>query len=244
MSIGRQFMLQTQRQHMDPSDQQKGAPPPPLELPVDESFPRIALPAPESLELEPVNLREVIEQRRTVRNYAAQPLALAELSLLLWTTQGVKEQRDSYATLRTVPSAGARHAFETFLLVNDVTGLEPGVYRYLALSGQLVWLTIGEEPTRRITLACLNQEQVARSAVTFIWVAVAERMTWRYGERGYRYLHLDAGHVCQNLYLTAEVIGCGVCAMAAFDDAQLNAVLGLDGERQFAIYAASVGKKR
>jgi SagB-type dehydrogenase family enzyme len=69
-------------------------------------------------------------------------------------------------------------------------------------------------------------------------------MTWRYGERGYRYLHLDAGHVCQNLYLTAEVIGCGVCAMAAFDDAQLNAVLGLDGERQFAIYAASVGKKR
>jgi SagB-type dehydrogenase family enzyme len=84
---------------------------------------------------------------------------------------------------------------------------------------------------------------VRRSAVTLIWVAVVERMAWRYGERGYRYMHLDAGHVCQNLYLAAENIDCGVCAIAAFDDDNLNSVLGLDGENLFAIYLGSVGKR-
>jgi SagB-type dehydrogenase family enzyme len=84
---------------------------------------------------------------------------------------------------------------------------------------------------------------VLHSAVTFLWVAVVERMTWRYAERGDRYLLLDAGHVCQNLYLAAEALGCGVCAIAAYDDALLNAELGLDGENLFVIYLASLGVK-
>jgi len=70
-----------------------------------------------------------------------------------------------------------------------------------------------------------------------------ERMYWRYVERGYRYLHLDAGHVCQNLALGAEQLGCGICPIAAFDDELLNATLGLDGRNLFVIYLASVGKK-
>lgn len=90
---------------------------------------------------------------------------------------------------------------------------------------------------------CLNQPHILASAVTFLWTAVPDRMTWRYGERGYRYLHLDAGHVCQNLYLAASGVGCGVCAIAAFDDAAMNRLLGIDGERRFLIYAATVGKK-
>jgi SagB-type dehydrogenase family enzyme len=68
-------------------------------------------------------------------------------------------------------------------------------------------------------------------------------MKWRYGERGYRYMHLDAGHVCQNLYLSAESIDCGVCAIAAFQDEEINSVLGIDGEEEFVIYVATVGKK-
>jgi SagB-type dehydrogenase family enzyme len=84
---------------------------------------------------------------------------------------------------------------------------------------------------------------VKKSAVTFIWVAVPYRMTWRYGERGYRYLLLDAGHVCQNLYLAAENISSGVCAIAAYHDAMFNELLGLDGENQFVIYLGTVGKK-
>ncbi len=79
--------------------------------------------------------------------------------------------------------------------------------------------------------------------MTFAWTVDSYRMTWRYGERGYRYLHLDAGHVCQNLYLAAESVDCGVCAIAAFDDEAANRLLGLDGEEQFVIYFATVGKK-
>jgi SagB-type dehydrogenase family enzyme len=244
MSIGRQFMLETQYSFMPPSAQSQGEPQPPLELPYDSSQRTIELPPPDALALKPVDLREIIGQRRTVRNYAAEPLSIAELSHLLWCTQGVQDVRGSYATVRTVPSAGARHAFETYLLVNAVDDVEHGVYRYLASAHQLIRLPLGEELTRRITQGCLNQEQVARSAVTFMWVAVVERMHWRYGERGYRYMLLDAGHVCQNLYLAAQVIGCGVCAIAAYDDVALNRELELDGEEMFVIYVASLGKKR
>ena len=142
----------------------------------------------------------------------------------------------------TVPSAGARHALETCLSLHRVTGLEPGLYRYRALEHGLV-------PTRRaawspqaMAAACLEQSFVARSAVTFVWTAVRERMCFRYGERGYRYLFLDAGHACQNLYLAAEAIGCGACAIAAFSDDEVNRLLSLDGEERFALYLATVGR--
>jgi len=243
-NTGHQFMQATKYQNLEPSPQSQQHPQPPLELPVPDDVPRIDLPAPDALDLEPVNLREVITRRTTIRNYAGKSVSLEELSHLLWCTQGVKALRDTYATLRTVPSAGARHAFETYLLINDVEGLEAGIYRYIALEHKLIKLAQGEDLAQQVAKACLNQEQVVRSAVTFIWGAVVERMTWRYAERGYRYLHLDAGHVCQNLYLAAEVIGCGVCAIAAFDDDAINALLKLDGESQFVIYIATVGKKR
>jgi len=100
-----------------------------------------------------------------------------------------------------------------------------------------------EEITEILTEACLKQPHVKNSAVTFFWVAVPLRMVWRYCQRGYRYLYLDAGHVCQNLYLLAESIHCGVCAIAAYDDDLVNQALQLDGEEQFAIYIATLGKK-
>lgn len=243
--IGRQFMISTYYHNQDLSEQQKGLTQPPLELPFDVTQRPVALPPPGDLALEPVILRELIEQRATARSYADQPLTLAELSYLLWCTQGVKEYHPPYNTRRTVPSAGARHAFETILLVNRVDDLEPGLYRYVASQHTLIRQEQnGGDLARRMAQACLNQEQVFSSAVTFVWVAVPARMCWRYSERGYRYLHLDAGHVCQNLYLAAESVGCGVCAIAAFNDEQLNTLLELDGESQFVIYLASLGKKK
>ena len=122
-------------------------------------------------------------------------------------------------------------------------GLEPGLYRYLALKHQIARLPAPADFNQQLTQACLNQSHVANSAVTFVWVADAQRMTWRYVERGYRYMFLDAGHVCQNLYLLAESIGCGVCALAAYDDDLVNAALHLDGENHFAIYLATLGKR-
>ena len=247
--IGREFMEKTCYKYLDRSDQQKRLPQPPLETPAPAAASAAAeargslidLPTPASTEVAAIDLRQAIEQRASMRRYADQPLSLAELSYLLWCTQGVKE-RGSQHTIRTVPSAGARHALETYLLLNRVEGLPPGLYRFWALKHKLVAINLSPDIAQEITGGCLGQEFVQASAATFIWVAVPYRMNWRYGQRGYRYLHLDAGHVCQNLYLAAQSVGCGTCAIGAFSDEQMNQLLGLDGIEQFVIYIAAVGK--
>ena len=240
---GREFMERTKYRYIGKSDQQKGLPQPPLEVPADPALPTISLPRPDSFEVPPVDLREVIEQRTSIRTYAHEPLSLDELSFLLWCTQGVKSIHGNLATFRTVPSAGARHAFETYILVNDVDELSPGLYRYLALTHRLQKIDTDPTIAIQVTAACFNQQFLLRSGAVFLWTAVPYRMTWRYGERGYRDLHLDCGHVCQNLYLAAEAIRCGVCAIAAFDDDEMNAILGINGTDQFLIYLAAVGKR-
>jgi SagB-type dehydrogenase family enzyme len=244
LSTGREFMERTRYRYLPRSDQEKGLPQPPLELPPDKNGLIIDLPRPERIDVPPVDLRTAIENRRSIRSYAKEPLTLADLAFLLWCTQGVRHMSGSYATFRTVPSAGARHAFETYLLANDVEEIEPGLYRYLALSHRLQRITIDPALHIRIAEACLGQQFIMRCGVVFLWVAVPYRMTWRYGERGYRELHKDAGHVCQNLYLAAEAVGCGVCAVAAFDDDAIDSLLGLDGVEQFLIYLATVGKRK
>ena len=239
---GQEFMEQTRYAHIGMSDQQKGLPQPPLELPADPRKPFIDLARPPRFEIPPADLLETIEKRQSHRSYLHEPLTLDELAFLLWCTQGVKRVHGSQATFRTVPSAGARHAFETYLLVNDVEELEPGLYRYLALSHRLQQIDTDPTLPHRVTSACFDQQFILRAGAVFLWTAVPYRMTWRYGERGYRDLHLDAGHVCQNLYLAAGAAGCGVCAIAAFDDNAMNGLLGIDGKDRFLIYLATVGK--
>lgn len=242
-TIGKEFMLKTQHRFLEPSAESLQVPKPPLELACPPDARQIALPAPSTIQVPAIDLRAAIEQRRTLRNYRPQPLSLEELAFLLWCTQGVKKVTPRPRTYRTVPSAGALHAFETYLLCNRVQGLPPGLYRYAAVEHTLLEVDLDAQVGEKLTLACGNQNQIRTSAVTFAWAAVTQRMNWRYGERGYRYLHLDAGHVCQNLYLAAEAIDCGACAIAAYDDEEVNAVLGIDGEEMFAIYLASLGKK-
>lgn len=241
-SIGKQFMALTRPENNPESPQSRGEIQPPLELPVPEDARLISLPEPED-GYAATDLLEAINRRRTIRRYSEAPVSLAELSFFLWITQGVKRVTDRPATSRTVPSAGGRHAFETYLLVNRVESLAPGLYRYAALSHALFAVDLSAGVADRIVTGCLEQEQVRRSAVTFFWAAVRARMYYRYTERGYRYLFLDAGHLCQNLYLAAETARCGVCAIAAFDDVKINAALGLDGEENFLVYAASLGKR-
>ena len=241
---GKEFMERTKYHKMGSSDQSRGLPQPPLELPQDESRAVVDLPKPTELKVGEFSLREAIEGRRSVREYSDAPLRLEELSWLLWCTQGVRQVARRNATLRNVPSAGARHAFETYVLVNRVEGLKPGIYRFLATGHKLVEVEMGGSTAERVSAACLGQGFIISSAATFVWTAVSYRMAWRYQERGYRYMHLDAGHVCQNMYLAAEAIGSGVCAIGAFNDDQLNELLGIDGVEQFAIYVATVGKKR
>jgi SagB-type dehydrogenase family enzyme len=242
-TFGRDFLNKTKNTNLSTSQQSQGVPMPPLELPLPEGAQVLSLPDGKSLKLPALDFAALVENRVTLRKYSPAALTQAELAYLLWGTQGVKVVSEKGVTRRTVASAGARHAFETYLLVNRVEGLEPGLYRYLALKHQIARLPAPADFNQQLTQACLNQSHVANSAVTFVWVADAQRMTWRYVERGYRYMFLDAGHVCQNLYLLAESIGCGVCALAAYDDDLVNAALHLDGENQFAIYLATLGHR-
>jgi SagB-type dehydrogenase family enzyme len=243
-AIGPRFMAETNFDFnpREEPPQRQSVPQPPLELPYDETR-LIQLPSPAEIQFPSFDLRRAIEQRQTLRSYAPDAISMAELSYLLWCTQGVKSVNDRPATARTVPSGGARHAFETCLLINRVEGLQSGLYRFVAIKHGLVPLRLETGVAAELTVACRKQAHVLNSAVSFFWVAVVERMTWRYMQRGYRYLHLDAGHVCQNLYLAAESLNCGVCGIAAFDDTALNRSLNLDGEKQFVIYAASLGKR-
>ena len=240
--IGQEFLEKTRYRHLSPSDQERGVPQPPLQVRLGEGE-IVDLPGSQRAPDGGARLRAVIEARRSLREYSEAPLSLVELSYLLWGTQGVSRAVPDRATFRTVPSAGARHALETVVVVNRVGGLRPGAYQYLALEHQLMRLDLSSELSDRMADACLGQKMVRDSAATFAWVADRHRMAWRYGERGVRYLFLDAGHVCQNLYLTAESIGAGACAIGAFDDERVNDLLGLDGVERFVVYLASVGRR-
>jgi len=239
---GQIFMEMTRYDRLSRADQFKGLPAPSLEKPVPKDAKFISLPKPAEISVPDLELRCAIESRRSIREYARDPLTLHELSYLLWCTQGIVQRHEPYATFRNVPSAGGRHAFETYLLINRVSDLEPGLYRYLAFSHQLMIMETESGIANQLMEACLKQPIVRDSAVTFIWTCVIYRMAWRYSERAYRLVHLDAGHVCQNLYLAAEQLGCGVCAIGAFDDEQMAGLLGIDGSDEFVIYCATVGK--
>ena len=225
------------------TDQTKGLPPPPIELSYNKKKNIIDLPDVNDINIDAIDLREAIEKRISVRSYAKNKISLEELSWLLWCTQGVKKVTDKPSTMRTVPSAGAFHPFETYILANRIENLSPGLYRFLAIEHMLVEVSLEPDLIDRITEACWMQPLLKESAVTFIWTLVADRIMWRYGKRGLRNL-MEAGHICQNLYLSAEAIHCGVCAIGGFGDKKINNILGIDDKEQAVVYLATVGKKK
>ena len=231
------------------TDQRKGVPAPPPQKTYPKGARLTALVSPEDLTVGKMPLIEAIKRRRSRREFADEPLTLEELSFLLWATQGVakKENRDASAhphiVLRTVPSGGARHPFETYLLINRVKGLQPGLYRYLPLKNKLCFLYADAELTEKVHEACEGQ-YVKGSAVTFIWTAIPYRTEWRYSILSPKIIAQDSGHLCQNLYLACEAIGAGTCAIGAYNQEKMDRVLRVDGKEEFAIYVAPVGKQR
>jgi SagB-type dehydrogenase family enzyme len=224
------------------TDQRKGVSPLPPEKPYPEGAILIDLVAPDGLALGTMPLAEAIRRRRSRRRFTGEPLTLEELSFLLWATQGVSDIRpESAASLRTVPSGGARHPFETYLFVNHVDGLAPGLYRYLPLEHKLCPLRQDVALVDEVEQAAYGQF-VRDSAVVFIWTAIPYRTEWRYTFLSPKIIAIDAGHLCQNLYLASEALGAGTCAIGAYDQDKMDALLEVDGEDEFAIYVAPVGK--
>jgi SagB-type dehydrogenase family enzyme len=226
------------------SDQDRGvaAPPPQKAYPPDALL--LDLVAPGEFSLGQAPLINLIRQRKSRRKYTAQPLTLEELSFLLWATQGVRQVTGGGSrTWRTVPSSGCTHPFETYLVINRVAGLAAGLYRYLPLEHKLLSLfPTDQEWLDKLVFACRGQEFVSASAVTFIWTVIPYRAEWRYVNDAHKAIAQDSGHVCQNLYLASEAIGAGTCAVAAYAQNALDALLGVDGQDEFALYVAAVGK--
>lgn len=225
------------------SDQDLKLPQPPLQKPaMRPEQPAIVLPRDfEALTLQG-NILDLLIKRKSARVYTGETLTLLQLSFLLWATQGVKDIRGKkYATLRTAPSGGARHGFETYLLVQNVEGLAPGKYHYLAIEHQLEFLDSQEDSNQAITASLDGQSWAAKASVVFYWSFVPYRCEWRYGVFAHRVALIDAGHVDQNLYLACTALSLGTCAIAAFDGTVCDGIFGLDGDEEFTVYCAPVG---
>lgn len=225
--------------------QRKGVPPPPLEKPFPADSLLVDLFKPEKLTIGNMPLFDAIRNRRSRRSFEDDPLLLEELSFLLWSTQGVRSvDKNNVWTLRTVPSGGARQPFETYLLVNNVVNLKQGVYRYLPLEHKLLQVAEpGEKFSKRISEACNGQKFTGDSAVVFVWTTIPYRTEWRYSIRAYKDIAMEAGHICQNLYLACESIGVGTCAIASYNQKAMDTLLGVDGYEEFTIYLAPVGRR-
>ena len=225
------------------TDQRKKVPPPLLQKPCPEDAKLIDLVAPKDLTVGKMPLIEVINRRKSHRRYTAEALSLEEISFLLWAAQGVREiVEKGAATRRTVPSAGSRHPFEVYLVINRAAGLDPGLYRYLPLDHKLCFLRTDPEMNKKVAKSCRKQAFVGKGAVVFIWTALPYRSEWRYTRLAHKLIAMDAGHSCQNLYLAGEAIGAGICAIGAYNQVELDALLKVDGSEEFAVYSAVVGK--
>jgi SagB-type dehydrogenase family enzyme len=241
----RAFLKDSLRLQIDfrQTDQSLGKEPPAIQKPPLKEQTVIPLPDAEVFkDFQGTDLIEAIEARKSHRRFKSLSLSLAELSFLLWATQGIRKILAPGTALRTVPSAGCRHAFETYLLVNQVETLEPGAYRYLPVEHALVFEHPTENLASRLTEATHGQGFIASAPVTFAWTVIPYRMEWRYDLAAHRVIAMDVGHVCQNLYLACEAICAGTCAIAAYHQEKMDALLKVDGEDEFTIYMAPVGK--
>ena len=227
------------------TDMMKRLPLPSIEKPAPENATLIDLPSHDEIRsLSTMSLIDAIDGRESRRIYSDEPISLSELAFLLWSTQGVKGLiRDGLVTLRTVPSGGGMHPFETYLAVHHVEGLQPGIYRYLAIEHKLLCVNADAGGLReRITSSCNAQPYVGNGAVTFVWAVRPYRTEYRYGEDSLKDILMSVGHICQNLYLACEGLGLGTCATVAYQQDDLDKLIGVDGDDEITLYVAPVGK--
>lgn len=187
----------------------------------------------------PMTLDTALKQRKSVRDFQAKPISLGQLGHLLWASTGLQRVEHGHE-FRTAPSAGALYPIETYLIVNAVRKIEPGVYHYSVRDHKLEEIKQGDM-RRQIAGAALGQGMSATAAAVFVWSAVFERCKWKYGQRAYRYVYLDAGHIAENLSLAAVGLNLGSCEIGALFDDDANAILGIDGQEESTILMAAVG---
>jgi len=197
---------------------------------------KIQLPKPEKQG--GMTLNEALTLRRSVRSYTESPLSLDEISQLLWSAQGITNERG----FRTAPSAGATFPLEMYLMVNHVTQLAKGVYHYDPFSNTLEVIS-SEDVSAPLARAALSQAMITDASVVLIFGAVMERTGSRYGERGERYVYNEIGHASQNVHLQAAALELGTVVIGAYRDDEVEQVLDL-GDNIRVLYLMPVGKTR
>ncbi len=199
--------------------------------------PRLKLPPPETQGGMP--LWDSIRQRRSCRDFRPTSLSLKALSQLLWASQGITKKMQGF-DFRAAPSAGALYPIETYLAILNVDGLEPGIYHYDVRGHELE--AIRKSDCRaELGAALLDQHFIGESNVVFLWTAVFQRSKWKYKQRAYRYVYLDAGQIAQNLALAAVALGIASCHIGALYDDEVNSILGVDGKEESIVYTTAVG---
>jgi len=246
---GREF-LKANFQVLDEiqTDKQKGLPFPPFQKKYGIDLKLINLPEFSKDMLLKNDVLDCLNDRRSIRKYSEEGISLEQLSYLLWATQGIqKVMGNNMTTLRRVPSGGSAHTFETYLIINKVEGLTKGIYRYLPLEHKLIFINTSENMDMKIDQATPKQPFVpnfaSKSAVIFVWSCIPYRAEYKFDITAHKKILLDAGHLCQNLYIATESIECGACAIGIYDQHLIDQMLDLDGENEFVVYMAAIGNK-
>jgi len=185
-----------------------------------------------------MSLERALTLRRSIRSYTDQPLTLAELSQILWSGQGITNERG----FRTAPSAGATFPLELYVVVNNVQGLRKGIYHY-QIRDHSLRLIDTRQIERELARAALGQTMVSEAGAVIVIAAIMERTTRRYGDRGVRYVYNEVGHVGQNIHLQAAALNLGTVVIGAFRDDEVHNLLNI-GEQYVVVYLMPVGKTR
>jgi SagB-type dehydrogenase family enzyme len=197
----------------------------------------VTVPLPEPQTDGETSVEKALSHRRSVRSYTNEPLTLAEVSQLLWSAQGITSERG----FRTSPSAGALYPLELYVVAGNVTDLGSGIYRYRPAEHDLARVMDGDM-REELANAALGQACLRNGAAVFVFSAVPERTTQRYGERGIRYIHMEAGHAAQNLLLQAVALDLGAVVVGAFGDDRVEQVVGMEPNED-ALYLVPVGRR-
>ena len=190
--------------------------------------------------VETLSLDEALLKRKSIRHYAADPLPADALSYLLWASTGVHRVERGFE-FRTAPSAGALYPIETYVVVNRVEGIPAGAYHYSVREHCLDVISEGDLSSE-IAIAALGQRMCIEAAAVMVWTGIFQRSRWKYGQRAYRYIYLDAGHIGGNLALAATAIGLGSCQIGALFDEEVNKIIAVDGVEESVVYMSVVGK--
>lgn len=238
---GREFMHHHDREDAV-SDQILKKPQPPLVKERMTASAPVSLPKEFSSLTRDMDFLRILTERKSSRIFTRQGISLLQLSFLLWSTQGIRALRGKrYATLRTVPSGGARHPFETYILLQRCEALTKGVYHYLPWTHELELIRELPDSEELISRSLCGQSWASKADAIFYWTCVPYRCEWRYGIFAHRVALMDIGHVGENLYLACSALQLGTCGIAAFEDDVCNELLGVDGEEEFIVYTAPVG---